>query len=112
MTKFRFDPYPTLQHMRVYAPIAYVPALDAILISKSGNIFKLEKITDVFSSVQPEGLMTKLMGQNMMRKDGYAHLKERKAIFPTVSPKTVQNVCEAKIKASTKRILDDLIDLN
>ena len=112
MTKFRFDPYPTLQHMRVYAPIAYVPALDAILISKSGNIFKLEKITDVFSSVQPEGLMTKLMGQNMMRKDGYAHLKEHKAIFPTVSPKTVQNVWETKFKASTKRILDDLIDLN
>ena len=62
MTKFRFDPYPTLQHMRVYAPIAYVPALDAILISKRDDIFKLEKITDVFSSVQPDGLMTKLMG--------------------------------------------------
>ena len=56
--------------------------------------------------------MTKLMGQDMIRKDDYAHRKERKAIFPTVSPKTVQNVCEAKIKASTKRILDDLIDLN
>ena len=48
--------------------------------------------------------MTKLMGQNMMRKDGYAHLKERKAIFLTVSPKTFQNVWETKFKASTKDI--------
>ena len=31
--------------------------------------------------------MTQLMGQNMMRKDGADHQRERHAIFPTVSPK-------------------------
>ena len=41
MTKFRFDPYPTLQHLRVCAPIAYVPALEAVLITKRDDIFKL-----------------------------------------------------------------------
>ena len=35
-----------------------------------------------FSSHQPQGLMNRLMGHNMMRKDGDAHMAERKAIFP------------------------------
>ncbi len=52
--------------------------------------------------------MTKLMGQNMMRKDGAAHQTERKAIFPTLSPKTVQTVWEAQFKAATQKILDGL----
>ena len=108
MAEFRNDPYPTLQYMRSHAPIAYVPTLDAILITKRDDIFKLEKITNVFSSVQPDGLMTKLMGQNMMRKDGHAHQIERKAIFPTVSPKTVRDIWEAKFKESTKQILNNL----
>lgn len=34
--------------------------------------------------------MTRLMGENMMRKDGAAHLAERRAIFPTVSPKAAR----------------------
>ena len=53
---------------------------------------KLLKKIDVFSSKQPEGLMTKLMGENMMRKDGKAHQKERKVISSSVSPKTVKEI--------------------
>ena len=64
------DPYPVLRKMQKQAPIAFVPALDAILITRRNDIFQLEKKVDVFSSVQPDGLMTQLMGQNMMRKDG------------------------------------------
>ena len=36
--------------------------------------------------------MTKLMGENMMRKDGKAHQKERKVISSSVSPKTVKEI--------------------
>ena len=52
--------------------------------------------------------MTSLMGQNMMRKDGAAHQRERNAIFPTLSPKTVQNVWETQFKAATQKILTGL----
>ena len=103
---FHDDPYPVLKRMRAQAPIAFVPALNATLITQRDDIFTLEKQIDVFSSDQPDGLMTKLMGQNMMRKDGNEHLAERKAIFPTVSPKTVQIVWKNAFQQATIAVLD------
>ena len=52
--------------------------------------------------------MTRLMGQNMMRKDGEEHKKERHIIFPTISPKTTQNVWKQKFISHTEKILDNL----
>lgn len=105
---FWHDPYPSLKQMRATAPIAYVPQLDAVLITRRDDIFENEKKIEVFSSDQPNGLMTVLMGQNMMRKDGAPHMAERKAIFPTVSPRTVKDVWKAAFEADTTRILDEL----
>ncbi|THD71555.1 cytochrome P450 [Thalassobius vesicularis] len=105
---FWHDPYPSLKQMRATAPIAYVPQLDAVLITRRDDIFENEKKIEVFSSDQPNGLMTVLMGQNMMRKDGAPHMAERKAIFPTVSPRTVKDVWKAAFQADTTRILDEL----
>ena len=100
------DPYPTLAVLRRDAPIAYVPELNAILMSKWDDVFICEKNIAVFSSDQPDGLMTQLMGQNMMRKDGTDHQRERHAIFPTVSPKTVCDVWKAEFMRQTHDILD------
>ena len=108
--EFSKDPYPVLSQLRDTAPISFVPQLNAILMSKHEDIFICEKNISIFSSIQPDGLMTRLMGQNMMRKDGEEHKKERHIIFPTVSPKTTQNVWKQKFIDNTKEILDSLSD--
>ncbi|MEM9012284.1 MAG: cytochrome P450 [Pseudomonadota bacterium] len=105
---FWADPYPDLARMRAEAPIAHVPQLGATLITRRDTIFREEKRIDVFSSDQPEGLMTVLMGQNMMRKDGAAHMAERKAIFPTISPKTVKAHWLDRFRAATEEVLAEL----
>ena len=102
------NPYPMLSELRKKAPISFVPQLNAILLAKHEDIFVCEKNTAVFSSIQPDGLMTRLMGQNMMRKDGDEHKRERHVIFPTVSPKTTQNVWKQKFMDHTKKILNNL----
>jgi cytochrome P450 len=102
------DPYPTLARLRREAPIAFVPQLGSTLLCSRDDIFVSEKQIDVFSSHQPEGLMNKLMGHNMMRKDGDAHMAERKAIFPTISPKTVKSHWTAQFQAHADRIIDAL----
>ncbi|WP_170181744.1 cytochrome P450 [Phreatobacter stygius] len=108
MAAFWSDPYPALARLRREAPIAFVPQLGGTVFAKRDDIFVCEKQIDVFSSHQPEGLMNRLMGHNMMRKDGEAHMAERKAIFPTVSPKTVKNHWTAQFQAHANRILDEL----
>ena len=107
---FTNNPYPVFDELRNSAPISFVPELDAILLTKHSDIFICEKNISVFSSVQPDGLMTKLMGQNMMRKDGEDHKAERRTIFPTVSPKTTQKVWKQKFVDHTKSILESLSD--
>ena len=105
---FAVDPYPDLAQMRANTPIAFVPQLGATLLTKRDDIFTQEKRIEFFSSRQPEGLMTRLMGENMMRKDGEAHMAERRAVFPALSPKTVRDTWLEKFQASAKEILDEL----
>jgi len=105
---FYDDPYPDLKRMREQTPVAYVPQLRATLITRRDDIYEVEKKIEYFSSVSPDGLMTRMMGQNMMRKDGEAHMSERKAIFPSVSPSTVKAIWKAQFEAFTADILDEI----
>ena len=105
---FWADPYPDLARMRKEAPIAFVPQLGSTVLTRREDIFTQEKRTDVFSSHQPAGLMNRLMGHNMMRKDGDAHMSERAAMFPSVSPRAVRDTWVAKFRSHADRILDEL----
>ena len=96
---FWADPYPDLAKMRKQAPIAFVPQLGSTVFTRRDDIFSQEKRIDVFSSHQPAGLMNTLMGHNMMRKDGDAHMSERAAMFPAVSPRTVRGDTDGNIAA-------------
>jgi len=105
---FREDPYPQLKELRAKAPIAFVPELNRTLLTKLDDIRAAEPNISSFSSAQPEGLMTVLMGENMMRKDGAAHALERKAIFPSVSPRTVRDHWREQFEVAASLILDEL----
>ena len=105
---FWADPYPDLARMRKKAPIAFVPQLGSTVLTRRDDIFTQEKRIDVFSSHQPAGLMNRLMGHNMMRKDGDAHMTERAAMFPSVSPRAVRDTWLSKFQAHADRILDRL----
>ena len=104
LAEFWSDPYPA----RKEAPIAFVPQLGSTLFCSRDDIFVSEKQIDVFSSHQPQGLMNKLMGQNMMRKDGPAHVAERSVFFPAVSPRAVKSHWIARFQAHADRIIEAL----
>jgi cytochrome P450 len=106
---FWADPYPDLARMRREAPIAFVPQLGSTIFTRRDDIFTQEKRIDIFSSHQPNGLMNVLMGHNMMRKDGEAHMSERAQMFPSVSPRVVRETWLKKFQAHADRILDELV---
>ena len=106
------NPYPILKEMRKNNPICYVPQLKSTLFTKRNSIADNEKRIDVFSSFQPGGLMTTLMGENMMRKDGDMHIKEKQSIRPSISPKTVKNVWKDQFIKNTELILKKMKNEN
>ncbi|OIQ37554.1 MAG: cytochrome [Roseobacter sp. MedPE-SW] len=107
--RFWLNPYPDLAQMRAQAPVVYVPQLQAFLLTRRDDIFREEKKVEIFSSEQPEGLMVQLMGENMMRRDGEAHKSERRAIFPTISPKTVRDHWMTEFRNLTQKVLAELL---
>jgi cytochrome P450 len=109
VARFWADPYPDLARMRKEAPIAFVPQLGSTVFTRRDDIFSQEKRIDLFSSHQPAGLMNRLMGHNMMRKDGEAHMSERAAMFPSVSPRAVRATWLKKFQGHADRILDALL---
>ncbi len=108
ISNFKSNPYPDLKEMRVLNPICFVPQVKATLICDRESIYECEKNIHVFSSVQPQGLMTLLMGQNMMRKDGKDHLMERKTIFKTISPKTSRDHWKDRFETIADKIIDKI----
>ena len=108
ISNFKRNPYPDLKEMRASNPICFVPQVKATMICDRDSIYECEKNIDVFSSVQPKGLMTVLMGQNMMRKDGEDHLKERKTIFKSISPKTSRDHWREKFEAIADNIVNNI----
>jgi cytochrome P450 len=104
------DPFPTLAEMRSHTPICFVPELNATLITRRDDIHSCEKNVAVFSSDQPGGLMNVLMGQNMMRKDGDDHRKERFVYYPAISPNKVKTWWSSVFEQLTNMVLDDLVD--
>ena len=105
---FHADPYPDYAAMQALGPLVRVPQLNATLITHRDVIFAQEKRIEVLSSRQPQGLMTRLMGENMMRKDGAAHAAERAACFPAFSPRTVAQHWRARFDAAAEAALDAL----
>ena len=108
MDAFWHDPYPTLARMRAEAPVAFVPQLDGIVLTRRDDIDHWEKRIDVFSSEQPGGLMTRLMGRNMMRCDGDSHQRQRRQMQPAVSPRTVARHWHRAFRDAAVAILRDL----
>ncbi len=106
---FWADPYPTLAQMRAVGPLVYVPQFGRTMFVTRDEIVNAEPKIEVFSSEQPEGLMNKLLGQNVMRRDGEAHKLERKALFPCVSPKTARDHWTAVFQAEAEAILAELV---
>ena len=105
---FTADPYPDLTAIREGSGAAFVPQLNATLFCRRDTVYREEKRIDLFSSRQPQGLMVKLMGENMLRKDGEDHAADRKATFPSYSPRTVRNHWSERFRAKTQEALDDL----
>lgn len=108
LAAFAADPYPIMARLRQTAPVAHVPELGGIVFTRRDDIATLEKQIDIFSSEQPGGPMDRLMGRNMMRRDGEPHQTQRKAMFPTISPRTARDIWTDRFRTHARSLLQAL----
>jgi cytochrome P450 len=93
------DPYPTFERARKLASIVRVEAANIMIATRYDDIMAMERDPETFSSENPQSLVNKVMGHTMMRKDGEAHARERKAIEPALRPGAVKSCWAPRLEA-------------
>jgi cytochrome P450 len=104
------DPYPVYRRLRLAAPVAWVPAANRYLVTRYNDIVQLERNPEVFSANENGSLMTRIMGHTLLRKDGDAHQRERKAAEPAMRPKIVSTQWLPRFQENADALIDGFID--
>ncbi len=102
------DPYPVYRQLRSEAPVAYVPAAGRYLVTREADVVAVERDPEVFSSMEPDSLMHRVMGDTLLRKDGAAHRRERAALEVPLKPRTVRDHWAPVFQANADALIDDL----
>lgn len=92
LDQLTLDPYPIYRRLRAEAPVLRVASAKRTFLTKA-SLTKLVKDDPIlFSSDDPNTPMKPAFrAHTLMRKDGDAHLAERRAINPALTPKRINS---------------------
>lgn len=93
------NPYPTFKRARDMGPLVHVESAKLTIATRYEDIVAMERDPELFSSENPKSLVNKVMGHTMMRKDGEAHARERRAIEPSLRPGAVKGCWAPRMEA-------------
>lgn len=103
------DPYPTYRRLRDNEPVAFVPAANRYLVTRHADIVALERDPETFSADEEGSLMKRVMGHNLLRKDGSAHKRERTAIEPSLRPAVIRDHWVPVFRSIVDELIDDFV---
>lgn len=84
------NPYAIYKRLRAEAPVARIPSIQRILLTKAADTKHVKENWELFSSDDPRTPMTRaFQAQTLMRKDGEAHKRERNAMAPAFAPRNI-----------------------
>ncbi|NEM08897.1 cytochrome P450 [Geodermatophilus normandii] len=105
------DPYPIYQQLRDTAPVAWVPAANRYLVTRYDDVMAVERDQRVFSSVEQDSLMIRAIGPlALLRQDGEAHQRLRKAAETPVKPRAVKTEWLPKFRQNTEALISAFVD--
>ncbi len=111
------DPYPIYRRLRADSPVLRVKAINRTLLTKAADTRAVKDNPALFSSNDPSTPMEKAFeAHTLMRKDGEEHMRERRAMMPTFTPKNLKTIWapayEKHADAYLSRLpTDEIIDL-
>ena len=106
------NPYPTYERLRAEAPVAWVPVLNKYLVTTYAECHQVEMNQETFSANVTGATMSRALGTRpMLRKDGPEHATDRKAINPTLRPKSIRDVWAPVFGRNARRYLEVLSEI-
>lgn len=87
------DPYTVYRRLRAETPVVRVKAVGRTMVTKAADTRAIKDNAAQWSSDDPNTPMERAFhAHTLMRKDGDDHMRERKAMMPTFSPKNLKTI--------------------
>lgn len=103
------DPASVYQRLRRDSPIVRLAAIGRIVFTKAEDVLRVKTDTEHFGSYDTTTPMQRAFGgHTLMRKDGYEHLRERRAMESTFAPSCLQHYWKPQFENLTDQLLADL----
>ena len=83
------NPYPLYRRLRDEG-VVWVEAANRWLVTRWADVDAVERDSDSFTAMEEQSLQTRVMGRTMLRSDGAAHRRLRRAAQGALSPQTVE----------------------
>ncbi len=99
------NPYPAYRWMREHG-VVWVDAIDRWVVSRWDDMVAVETKTSAFTAMERASLQTRVMGRTMLRTDGAAHKRLRRAAQDPLRPAVVEQHWQPLFQ----RLADELID--
>lgn len=103
------DPQRIYRRLRCQTPIVYLEAIKRIIFTKAEDVYRVKTDKEYFGSYDTKSPMHRAFGgHTLMRKDGQAHMCERRAMEPSFDPSCLQNHWLPTFEALTDTHLEKL----
>ncbi|MBA3289265.1 MAG: cytochrome P450 [Acidimicrobiia bacterium] len=103
------DPHPHLAALRSRAPVAWVPALDAYLVTGWAAAIEVLRDPATFTVDDPRFSTARVVGPSMLSTDGAEHTRHRDPFAATFRPGLVAERFGAAVDEIVQRCLDDVV---
>ncbi|MGW0845501.1 cytochrome P450 [Streptomyces sp. NPDC002787] len=105
LSRLRQDPYPSYRYLREHDPVAWVPEAGRHLVTRHADITHIERNPEIFLSAENPSLMTRSIGETLLRQDGAAHQRLRRAAEPPLRPRVVKEHWLPVFRRNTEDLL-------
>ncbi|WP_371573853.1 cytochrome P450 [Streptomyces sp. NBC_01314] len=110
LSRLRHDPYPAYRYLREHDPVARVPEAGRYLVTRHADIMHVERHPEIFLSSENPSLMTRSIGETLLRQDGAAHQRLRRAAEPPLRPRVVKEHWLPVFRRNTADLLSVLAE--
>ncbi len=105
LAELEADPYPSYRRLRE-SGVVWVEAAKRWFVTRWDDVAQVETTPGVFTAREENSLQTRVMGLTMLRSDGDAHRRLRRAAQDPLRP----NAVEERWRVDFQRIADELVD--
>jgi cytochrome P450 len=104
------NPHPILAYLRAHEPVAWIPALDAWLVTSRELVLEAMRDAETFTVDDPRFSTGQVIGTSMLTLDGPEHARHRDPFARDFRLDAVRDRFTALVEDETDRLIDGLVD--